>query len=111
MSQNHSVFTLSIKATATLVAMTLVTFLGATASAAGNTAGVVRTDGVAGDLVPVDILGTARVIAGGAVAAGARVEADAAGKAVTHASGVPVGVALEAATASGQVIEIALIPN
>lgn len=111
MSQNHSVFTLSIKAAATLAAMTFVTYLGATASAAGNTAGVVRTDGASGDLVPVDILGTARVIAGGAVAAGAHVQSDAAGKAITLAGGVAVGVALEAATAAGQVIEVALIPN
>lgn len=111
MSQNHAVFTLSVKATAAVLAFTFVGYTGATAPAAGNTAGVARTDGAIGDLVPVDILGTAMVKAGAAVAAGARLEVDASGRAVTLAAGKAVAVALEAATAADQVIEVALIPN
>ena len=111
MSQNHSVFSLSILAAAALSAFTFVTFKGATTGAGANAAGVARTDGAIGDLVPVDILGTARVLSGAAVAAGDHLEVDASGRGITLNTGKPVAVALEAASAAGQVIEVALIPN
>lgn len=111
MSQNHSVFALSIAATAAITALTFVTFAGATAAAAGNAAGVARTAGAIGDLVPVDILGTAQVTVGAAVTLGAHLEVDASGYGVPLAAGKAVAVALQAASAAGQVIEVALIPN
>lgn len=111
MSQNHSIYRITVVATAAVVAMTFIDFTGATAVAAGNTAGVACTAGNAGDLVPTDRLGSAVVTAGAAITAGQRVEVGANGFAVPHNTGVVVGVAREAATASGQAIEVDLIPN
>lgn len=58
----------------------------------------------------VDVSGTTKVVAGAAIAAGARVAPMASGKAQTAASTqVPRGIALDAAAADGDVIEIFLI--
>lgn len=57
----------------------------------------------------VQFAGVAKVISGAAVAAGARVQSDAAGKAITLAAGIHVGIALAASTGSGQVIPVAFI--
>ncbi len=111
MSQSHSILTLSVKAAVAITALTFVTEDGNPATAAGNALGVARSDAAAGDLVPVDTLGTAQVTAAGAIALGARIEAGANGQAATHSSGVPVAVALSAASAAGDVIECHLIPN
>jgi hypothetical protein len=52
------------------------------------------------------------VEAGAAIAAGATVKSDATGRAITWAvSGAKVAVAMEAATAAGQFIEVRLIDN
>jgi hypothetical protein len=60
----------------------------------------------------VDVLGTTVVEAGAAINAGATVKSNAAGKAITWASsGAKVGLALGAAGADGDLIEILLIPN
>lgn len=111
MSQNHSIFTLTLTATAAVSAQTFVDYTGATATAGGNTAGVARTSANPGDLFPADILGTAVVIAGAAITAGQRLQSDANGNAIPKAAGVAVAVALEAASAAGQTIEVQLIPN
>lgn len=111
MSQKHSLLTISVLAAAALTAERLVTAAGAVATAAGNAVGVARTDAAIGELCPVDVLGTAVVTAGGAIAKGAHVEVGATGKAVTLAAGKAVGVALEAAAADGDPVEILLIPN
>ncbi len=110
MSQNHSLYTLTIAATAAIIAQTFVDFTGAPAVAAGNTAGVSRTSANIGDLFPVDRLGSAVVTAGAAIAEGQRLEVGANGLAVPHASGVVVAVALETA-AVGATFEVDLIPN
>ncbi len=66
----------------------------------------------AGKAAEVDILGTTKVVAGAAIAAGARVSPTAAGKAqTTVATQFPRGVALEAAGADGDIIEILLLPQ
>lgn len=70
----------------------------------------VALDGAAkDDIVPVAILGnytgTVQVKAGGAIAAGAQVAANATASAA--ATDVIVGIALEAASSSGDMIEIA----
>lgn len=56
-------------------------------------------------------MGTTKVVAGGAIAIGARVTSDATGEAVTTTTNgdVVVGVALEAAAADGDIIEIQLV--
>lgn len=111
MSQNHSVLTLSVKASAALSANTFVTATGAVATAAGNALGVARSDAVSGDLCPVDVLGTAKVIASAAISAGAHLEVASGGKAVTQTSGKTVGIALEEAGEANDVIEVLLIAN
>lgn len=111
MSQSKSILALSIVAATAITAQQFVTAGGAVASAAGNALGVARSDAASGALVPVDVLGTAVATAGAAITAGAHVEIGTAGKVVTLASGKAVGVALEAAGADGDPVEIFLIPN
>lgn len=110
--QAIALLTLTVALTGTVTANRFVTAAGAQAVADSNTLGVARTAGVSGDKVPVDVIGTAVVEAGAAIAAGATLESDASGRAVTWAtSGGKVGIALEAATAAGQMIEVLLLPN
>lgn len=111
MSQKISILTLSIVAAAALTAQRFVSSTGAVATAAANALGVADADTAQGDQVPVQVLGTAIVTAGGGIAKGARVEVGAAGKAVTLAAGKAVGIALEVANADGDAIEVLLIPN
>lgn len=110
--QSLSVLTLTVALTGQVAANRFVTPAGAQAGADANTLGVCRTAGVSGDKAPVDVLGTAVVEAGAAVSAGASLKADSSGRAITWASsGAKIGIALEAATAAGQFIEVLLIPN
>jgi hypothetical protein len=64
----------------------------------------------AGDQVSVQIAGVARVVASGAVSLGDEVEVGAGGKVTTAggATALSVGVALSAASADGEVIEVLL---
>ena len=83
------------------------------AGAGVNTYGVARTAGVSGDAVPVDMLGTAIVETGAAIAAGAAIESDASGRAITKSTGVTAARLApgESASAAGQFVEVILIPN
>jgi len=109
--QAISIFTLSIVASGAISKHRFVTHANAQAGAAANTLGVARTDAVMGDTLAVDVVGTAVVEAGAAITAGAAVETDATGRAVTLATGTKVGRALEAAAAAGDFIEVLLIQN
>lgn len=110
--QSNPILTLTTTLSGTVAARRFVTPAGAQAGADANTLGVARTAGVSGDKIPVDVLGTAIVEAGAAISAGATLETDANGKAVTWAtSGPKVGLALQAAGADGAMIEVLLIPN
>lgn len=110
--QSLALLTLTVALTGTVAANRFVTAAGAQAGADANTLGVARTAGVSGDKIPVDVIGTAVVEAGAAISAGATLETDASGRAVTWAtSGPKVGLALEAATAAGQFIEVLLVQN
>jgi hypothetical protein len=98
--------------TGTVSSNRFVTPAGAQAGADANTLGATRSAGVSGERVTVDVIGTAIIEAGAAVAAGATVKSDASGRAITWAtSGAKVGLAREAATAAGQMIEVLLMPN
>jgi len=110
-AQSIALLALTFKATGALTTNRFVTPAIAQAAAGANTLGVVRQTAAIGDAVTVDILGTAQVEAGAAVAAGATIGVDASGRGITWASGAKVAVALEAASAAGQVIECLLIPN
>jgi hypothetical protein len=112
--QNGSIPVLagSFVAAAAVVANRFIGANGQHAAAAGNAIGVSRFDGDAGDLITRDVLGTAIVEAGAAIAAFGLVEVGANGVAVPHAAGVPVGrVQDTAALAVGDFVEVLLIPN
>lgn len=111
-TQNISLLALTVSLTGTVTANRFVTPIGAQAGADANTLGVSRVSGISGDKVPVDVAGTAIVEAGAAVSVGATIKADASGRGITWAtSGAKVAIALEAATAAGQMIEVFLIGN
>lgn len=106
------ILTRTVTATSSVAAQRFVTPAGAQAGAGENTLGVARVAAVAADKLPVDVLGTAIVEAGAAVAVNATIKADANGKAITWAtSGAKVALALSAAAADGDLIEVLLIPN
>lgn len=111
-AQNISLLSIPLTASGAIGANRFVTPLGAQAGADGNTLGVARFAAASGEKVTVDIEGTAIVEAGAAVAAGATVKSDASGRAITWvASGAKVAIALDAATAAGQMIEVYLVSN
>lgn len=111
-AQNTSLLTLTATASGAVAANRFVTPTGAQAGADANTLGASRAAAASGEKLSVDALGTAVVEAGAAVSAGDTVKSDANGKAITWAtSGAKVGVALQAASGDGVLIEVLLIPN
>lgn len=109
--QSTSLLALTITASATLTAERFVTFAGAVPAADAYVLGVVRQSAVSGDKVTVDVHGTAIVEAGAAITAGATLKVDSSGRVITWAtSGARVGIALQAASGSGQFIEVLLTP-
>ncbi|WP_028684140.1 capsid cement protein [Pseudomonas chlororaphis] len=81
-------------------------FTGALCAAGAKALGTVQADTEADNVAPVSVLGICLVTAGAAVAAGVEVESDASGRAVTLATGKANGIAMDAATAAGDVIRI-----
>lgn len=81
-------------------------FAGGLCAAGAKALGTVQADTEADNVAPVSALGICLVAAGAAVAAGAEVESDASGRAVTLATGKSNGFAMDAATAAGDVIRI-----
>lgn len=114
MSGNKSTLTLTVTAAAALAACRFVTQAGAYPAAGAAAFGVTRSSAeAAGDLVPVDVQGTAIAEAGAAITLDAPLMVDATGRVVplTVGSKSPVGRAMQAATAAGQQIEILLVPS
>lgn len=110
--QNISLLSLPVTLAGTVAANRFVTPGGAQAGADANTLGATRFGGVSGEKVTADVIGTAIVEAGAAIAAGATLKSDASGRAITWVtSGAKVAIALQAASAAGQMIEVLLIPN
>jgi hypothetical protein len=102
---------LSIVATAALTQFRAVNAAGAVPAAAATSLGFAQQGGASGDSVPVVVLGTAIAEAGAPISAGALVEIDSVGRAVTRSAGAIVGRALTAAGAAGDQVEVFLIPN
>lgn len=102
---------LGIVATAALTQYRGVTVAGAVPAAAATALGLAATGGAIGDRVPVVVLGTAIGEAGAAITAGAALEYDSSGRVITRSAGVTIGRALSAATASGDLVEVFLIPS
>ena len=112
MSQNLALLNLPVVLAGTCAAQRFITSYGEQAVADSNTLGVTRWGADAGILVPVDVLGTAVVEAGAAIAKGAPLKSDTDGRAIAWAtSGAKVAIALQAASAAGQPIEVLLLPN
>ncbi|MBF0546221.1 MAG: DUF2190 family protein [Candidatus Riflebacteria bacterium] len=84
---------------------------GAEADATEAAIGVSQYAAADGEPVAVDTYGTAVVESGGVFSAGVQVESDADGKAVVYSAGVINGRALQASTASGQMVEILVLPK
>jgi len=110
--QNIAVLTLTVTAVGAIAAHRFIHAAGDQAVAGENALGVSRTSAASGENFPVDVLGTTLVQAGAEISKGDSLKADADGKAITWAtSGAKVAIALEAATAADQIIEVLLIQN
>lgn len=97
----------TIQTTGAIVKNRFVNFKGAQAKAGETVLGVSPYDVVAGETAAVEAVGISVVEAGGAVAAGAEVGADAQGCAVSGAAKI-AGTALTAAAAAGEEIRVLL---
>lgn len=110
-TQTIALLKITLQMTGTVTANRFVTPAGILTGADLNAIGVVRSSGVSGDKLTVDVMGTAQVEAGGTIAAGATLKSDSTGRGITWVtSGARVGIALEAG-AVGQMIEVLLLPN
>jgi hypothetical protein len=111
--QHQPLLALSLTAAGAIAAHRFVAIDVTQAAANVNTFGVARVPAAIGETIPVDTAGTAVVETGGAIAAGALVETDAQGRAVTYASGPAVARVLpgESASAADQFIEVLLLVN
>jgi hypothetical protein len=108
--QKNSIFTFSAIATVAVAAARFVGLgTGAHCAAGAKALGVSQTPAAAGEALAVDVVGTAIVEVGGAIAAWGPVKSDANGKAIAQAgAGEILGYAVTAATADGQKIEVLL---
>lgn len=113
MKQSKSNFTLSVVAAGVIVANRFVTPAAIQAVAGDNAYGVADSQAAVGERFPVVNQGSAIVETGAAIAAGALVQSDATGRAITKAAGTTLGRLApgEVATAAGQFVEVILIVN
>ena len=111
MQGSYSLLVLNVVAGGALAIARFVTAAGAYPAAGAGARGVTRTSaGASGDLVPLDIVGTAIVEAGAACTKDAAVMVDSTGRVLDKTSTfVVVGYALNAATAAGQTVEVLLV--
>lgn len=96
----------SIVATGALSRFRLASFAGATAVATDAVLGVPNADYAVGEQAGIATHGEILVEAGAAIAAGAQVQPDAQGRAITLAAGKAWGNARDAATAAGDIIRV-----
>ena len=107
--QKRPIFSLSLVASAALLANRFATIGGAYPAAGAAAFGVTDTDAAPGADVAVDIIGTSKITAAAAFAAGADLKTDATGRALAQGgAGTILATSLEAATAEGQVVEVLL---
>ncbi|POG06593.1 DUF2190 domain-containing protein [Pseudomonas putida] len=106
MKTKQTVLTTSVEALVDLPRFVFAGLDGGLCAAGAQALGSVAADTEADNAAPVDVLGICLVTAGAAITAGAEVESDANGQAVTLAAGKSNGIAMDAATAAGDVIRI-----
>jgi len=102
---------ITITASAALTQYRAVTLAGAVPAAAAAGVFPVLVGAANGDAVGIVVVGTAIGEAGAAISAGALLEVDSSGRYITRTSGTIVGRALTAAGASGDQIELLVIPS
>lgn len=107
MKPQQPILTTSVIAAADLTRRRFAGFDGNPCAAGVRPLGVVEADTEAAGVAPVNVLGILTVEAGAAVAVGADVQSDASGRAITKAAGALAGVAMDVATAAGDIIRIA----
>ena len=111
-SGNLAILTLTVAAAGAVAENRFITQAGAYPAAAAKGFGVARhAAAAAGELIAVDVQGTAVVEAGAAFAKDAALELDATGRVVTKTAGVGVARAMEAAGAAGAMVEVLLTPS
>ena len=106
MKTQQVILTTSVIAVADLTRRRFVGFNGGVCAAGAKALGVTEADTEADNMAPANVMGVILVEAGAAIAAGAEVQSDAAGRAITKAAGVANGIAWDAATAAGDLIRI-----
>ena len=106
MKTQQVILTTSVIAVADLTCRRFVGFNGNVCAAGAKALGVVEADTENGGVAPANVMGVILVEAGAAIAAGAEVESDASGRAVTKTTGIGFGVARDAATAAGEIIRV-----
>lgn len=110
--QQSLLFSISLIAASAITGQRFVDWQGNIAAADEDTPGVAQSDAVAGQAFAVNVLGTAMVMSGGAIAVGGPVKVGANGKAIAQGgAGAIVGRAVTASTAADQLIEILLLPK
>lgn len=100
------IFTGTVLAASALVKNRFIGFTDATPAAGAACKGVAQDNAATGETVGCKARGWMLVESGGAIAVEAQVQTDNLGRAITLAAGVPLGRALDAATAAGQLIRI-----
>lgn len=113
MRNGISLLALPQTATGVITANRFVTPAAAVAGAGLNAQGVAQNAAAIGEKITTTVMGTEVVETGAAIAAGALIECDATGRAITKAAGVTLGRLApgESASAAGQFVEVILIPN
>lgn len=107
-ASSTSLMALSITAAAAITAHRFTTLAGAVPGAGAGAVGVARAPAASGEMLPIDVIGTAVVETGGAVVAGALVETDNQGRAITRSTGIALGRALAASGGAGEFVEVML---
>ncbi|NOR68141.1 MAG: DUF2190 domain-containing protein [Methylomarinum sp.] len=105
------ILTLAVLASATITEFGAIDYDGTVPASGDTMQGLAVTDGVSGDLVATDVLGTSIAIAGGPVAIGAELQVGTGAKLITKAAGLVVARALQAAAADGDQFEVMLLPR
>lgn len=108
----NPLLTATVTAAAVIAANRFVKGDGNYPTAGGPALGATRTSGGVGDALPVDVVGTTIVEAGGVVTADGPVMVDAIGRVLNKTStNTIVGRAMTSAAAAGQMVEVLLIAN
>ncbi|MDX8385361.1 MAG: hypothetical protein R8M11_02460 [Gallionella sp.] len=114
MSRNSTpLLALSIMAIGAITANRFITPAGDVAAAGVNTQGVAQSDAAIGESFTATVIGTEVVETGATIVAGALIETDATGRAISHVAGVAVARLApgETATFAGEFVEVILFAN